>query len=82
LKTYHEKKSNQNKTIQKPYKCLWPECEAKYQRRDQLETHTSSVHTGEKPLRCDWPGCDFETVPKIRLNFDLFLLNFFFFSGL
>lgn len=67
-KTYHEKKSLQNSKKTKPYKCLYPECDSRYQRRDQLERHTSAVHTGEKPLRCDWPGCDFETVCLLFIN--------------
>jgi len=65
FKSYREKRFQTKNQIYK-YLCL--ECEARYQRRDQLERHTSAVHTGEKPLRCDWPGCDFETVLINKIN--------------
>lgn len=43
-----------------PYSCEF--CGVNFRRRDQLDSHSSAVHSSAKPLQCDWPGCDFQTV--------------------
>ena len=54
--------SNLNKhylthTNEKPFKCLWPNCNKCFKQSSNLNKHRL-VHTGEKPFACDYPQCN------------------------
>lgn len=45
-----------NHSLDRPFKCPWPNCDASFKARCKLKVH-QVIHTGERPYRCNWEGC-------------------------
>lgn len=51
---------------ERPYKCQWSGCEAKFNKKQNLKLHMT-CHTGEQTFRCEYPNCYYTAISAVAL---------------